>query len=464
MRRADREPTRSRGDLMGSRPAVAFFSLCTVMVLFSVPSWSQSQEQSPGTDMSLEQAVEMVLQRSPLGQAADANLTAAEQGKSSVRGEFLPKLKTQMDFTLTDTVPEIAIPPLLPGMEPVRFIAGDDRILSSKTTLEQPVFTGLALLSQYRLADLDRRQAVSAKEDTRQGLILQTYENYYSVLVAEKAVAVADQSVTQLESHAEVARQFFENGMIPKNDLLKTQVSLAETKRRRIEAVHALDLAWSRLRTLLRVDEREGPLRLTEQLGWKPYEASLEECISTALRQRPQLLLTQLDVDKAEKGVTLARSGFYPAVALVGAVDHEEGGFIENPNQLSATVHASWNVWEWGANYYKVQQSKSMVTVAKARHTQAVDTVKLQVRAAYLSVKEWRESIDVAKASIEQAEENYRITVEQYKENVTTSTEVLDAQTLQAQAQMNYYSALSNYNIALARLQQSMGTLQGPVC
>jgi len=438
------------------------FSLLLGALLVFGPVNGRSEDAPAGPGLSLGQAVATVLERSPLSEAAEAGLAAAEQGRLSARGEFLPKLKTRMDYTLLDEAPMVELPLVLPGSGARGFPAGEDKTLASRTTLEQPVFTGLALLSQYRLADLERQEAEISRRDTLQGLILETHEAYYGVLTAEKVLGVADQAVAQLESHAEVARQFFDNGMIPKNDLLKSLVSLADTRRRRIEAAHGLELAWARLYTLLRMNQDREPLRLTQELAWSLYDKSLEECTTLALSHHPGVLLTRLAVDRADKGVTLARSGYFPKIALVGALDHQQGGFVETEHQLSATVHADWTVWEWGSNHYKVQQSKSRMLMARARHTQEVDTVKLRVRASYLELKEWQESIEVAGTSIEQAEENYRITVEQYRENVTTSTEVLDAQTLQAQAKVNYFTALSNYHIARARLEKAMGILQSP--
>lgn len=433
---------------------------CLGLTFFPVNT--HAQQDGMQTELSLSKAVEVVLQRSPMSSVADAGLKAAEQGKKSARGEFLPKLKTSMDYTLSHEAPEIEIPPLAPGLQPQRFPAGSDRTLTSETSLSQPVFTGLSLLSQYSLADLERKGAEVDRNNIRQELILQAVETYYGILLAEKFLGVAEQAVTQLESHAEVSRQFYENGMIPKNDMLKTLVSLADTKLKRIGAAHDLELAWSRFRTLLRMKEEES-IRLTETLSWSPYEPSLEECFNIALHHHPDILQAQLAMEKGAQSVKLARSGFFPQIALVGTLLHEEGGFAETDHLLSATVHAEWMVWEWGSNYYKVNQSKSQLLMARAKHTQEIDKVKLQVRAAYLDLNEWKESIHVAKASIEQAEENYRITVEQYNENITTSTEVLDAQTLQAQAQVNYYSALSNHNIAIARLEKAMGTLRNPV-
>jgi len=415
----------------------------------------------PAGGMSLAEAIDRVLERSPMSQMADAGLLAAEQGKKAARGQFLPKLRTEFDYTRTDEVRDIefALDPTQPIM---KFPAGTDEIINSTTTLEQPVFTGLAILNQYRLADLDRQGADIQRNETRQELVLMTYQSYYGILVAQKYLEVMDQAVTQLEAHAEVSRQFYENGMIPKNDTLKTLVTLAEAKQRKIEAVHDLELAWVQFYTLLRLDPGTPRFQLSEPLARKPYHREIEECVRIGLQQNPKVKLADTDVQKGEKSVALARSSFFPHFALVGGLVHEEGGLSEGGMELSATLHSEWTVWEWGSNYYDVQKSKAQVQMAQAEKTRQMDLVRFQVREAYLKLRESDESIDVAQASIEQAEENYRITVEQYNENITTSTEVLDAQTLQAEAQMNYYRALTTYNIAVAALQKAMGTLGQP--
>jgi len=414
----------------------------------------------PMEPMSLSQAIDRVLEQSPLSQMADAGVEAAEGGRKSARGEFMPKLKTAFDYTRLSEVREIDF--TIPGMPAVDIPSGTEEIVSSTTTLEQPLFTGFALHAQYELAALERRGADIQREETRQELILRTTQAYYGILVAEKYVEVMDQAVTQLESHAEVARQFYQNGMIPKNDLLKSLVTLAEAKQRKIEAVHDLDLAWVQLYTLLRMDPGTPSFRLSETLDRKPYRREIEDCVGIGLRRNPSVRLAEVELSKSEEAVALARSGFFPQFALVGGLTHEQGGFSDVGAELSATVHGEWLIWEWGRNYYDVQKGKAQVRMARADRTRRMDLVRYQVREAYLQLRESGESVDVAQASIEQAEENYRITVEQYNENITTSTEVLDAQTLQAQARMNYYRALATYNIAIAALEKAMGVLGLP--
>ena len=427
--------------------------------IFAVPP--ASGQETVEEPLGLAEAVRTVLQVSPLSEITEAGILAAEQGRKAARGDFLPKLRTKVEYTALNSVPTVEIPPLAPGMSAQVFDAGTKSQWNVTTTLEQPLFTGLGLITRYQIAELDQFAAEVDRAKTRQELILRTHEAYYGVLLAEKGVEVAGQAVTQLESHAEVARQFFETGMIPKNDMLKSLVQLAQARRRRIVAVSQLDLARSQLRTLLRWEERR-PVKLREALAYRPYARSLDECIQVGLQHHPDLLLSAVDIRKATKGITAARSGFYPHLALVGGLLHEEGGFATSDNILSATLRAEWLVWEWGSNYYQVKRSESQLLQARAGHAQRSDQVRLGVHDAYIALEGWEESIEVAQTTIEQAEENYRITVEQYNENVTTSTEVLDAQFLQAQARMDYYSSLSNYNIAIARLEKAMGILRPP--
>ncbi len=430
-----------------------FFWMCTL------PTGALAEEVSE-EGLGLAEAIRIVLAESPLSRIADAEVTVAEDGRKSARGHFLPKLRTQFEYTKLNKVPEIAIPDDVASSPfPIQFSAGKTQQINVQATLEQPLFTGLGLLTQYHVAQLGTQAADLKQEATRQELILRAYEAYYGVLLAEKFLDVAEQAVTQLNSQAEVARQFYETGVTAKNEYLKVLVQLADTKRKRIIANYDLDFGRSRLRTLLRWDARK-PLRLTEELVYRPYERSLDECIDASFQYHPDILLARLDIERVSQGITGARSRYYPQITLIGGLRREEGGFTEGDEIFSATIHAEWLVWEWGSNYYEVQQEKSRLLQARARKTQTRDLTELGVREAYIALHGSREAIEVARVGVEQAEENYRITDEQFKESIATSQEVLDAQTGQSRAQVNYYAALNTYNIAIARLERAMGVLQ----
>jgi len=87
------------------------------------------------------------------------------------------------------------------------------------------------------------------------------------------------------------------------------------------------------------------------------------------------------------------------------------------------------------------------------------DQVSLEVKSAWLNVKEAEKLIAVTQKAIEQAEENYRINQERYREQVARSTDVLDALTLLTFTRASWSNALSDYRIALAGLERATGVI-----
>ncbi len=103
---------------------------------------------------------------------------------------------------------------------------------------------------------------------------------------------------------------------------------------------------------------------------------------------------------------------------------------------------ANWNFWEWGKTKFRVDAGRARENQAIAASKELTDQISLEIKNAYLMLREAENQIAVSQKLIEQAEENFRISEERYKERVATSTEVLDAQTLLTRAKSEYASAI----------------------
>ncbi len=125
------------------------------------PEEEMEKRGIPAEGISLDEAIEIVLKRSPMSLIADAALLAARQGRKSARGDFFPKLKTKLDYTRLSEVREIDFS--IPGMAPVKVPSGTKEILTSLTTLEQPLFTGFAIQA--------RREAQRAREQRARAIL-----------------------------------------------------------------------------------------------------------------------------------------------------------------------------------------------------------------------------------------------------------------------------------------------------
>jgi outer membrane protein TolC len=406
--------------------------------------------------LTLKESIGIALQKSPTMQAAQSAIREAQYRRMSTVSDFLPQVNMQYSYTRLDRPARIVIPPNPP------LTVGTKDNYNWTTSVTQPVFTGGALINSYLLAKIGVDSAKVEFAQTKFDLVLQVKVAYYAVLTTEKGLEVAEQAVQQLDAHYTVAKAFFDVGIIAKNDVLQTEVELAQTRQNLIKAQHALEVARAVFNTLLRRGINE-PVRLGESLEYTPMTIDMDALMEEAFRERPEIKLSDLGIKSAKKEVGIAASRLFPQLSVVYSYERQgdepwvEGSRFQRMHNWNVMGVAEWTIWDWGKAWWGVGESKARVFQAECALEQVKDSVRLDVQAASLSVTEAKQNIQVAETAVSQAEENFRINEERYKGQVATSTDVLDALTLLTQARTNYYTALRDYNVAKARLQRAIG-------
>ena len=409
--------------------------------------------------LDLERSLDLALKNNYLILEKKAQIKAAYENLKVARSEFLPKLNTSYGYTRLKESP-YAILRGIPG-EP-SFVTGPKNNYTWDIEFDQPIFTGFYLTNKYRLSKLGINIAKLEDIEARQEIVKQVKVAYFQVLLAEKYKEVAEIAVKNLEAHLKDAQALYDAGIIPMNDLLKSKVALANAKQDLVRAENNLKATISAFNILLALDVNQ-PVRLKDILAYRPLGISLDEAIEIAIGQRPELKLLAERIKQMELQIRLAKSSYYPQIAMVGRYErignhpNVNGNGYTNPYNFYLTLQAKWTFWEWGKTRSKIKELNWKKVALNREFSRMKDKVKLQVKNAYLHLKTAEKNIETARISVGQAKENYRITDLQYKEQVTTSTEVLDAQTLLTQAQNNYYGALYRYNTAIAELERAIG-------
>jgi outer membrane protein len=412
-------------------------------------------EQGAAT-LTLKESIGIALQKSPTLQSAQGAIKEAEYRRRAAFSDFLPQVNMQYTYTRLDRAPIITVPPAPPAA------VGTTDNYNWSTSVSQPVFTGGALINSYLLAKIGVDSAKVTLEQAKRDLVLQVKVAYYAVLTAEKGVEVAQQAVQQVESHYTVAKAFFEVGITAKNDVLQVEVELAQTRQNLITAEHNLEVARAVFNTLMRRNINE-PVRLAETLEYTPLTIDMNALYGEALRERPEIRLSNLGIQSAKKEVGIAASKLFPQLSIVYTYERQgddpsvEGSRFERMHDWNVMGVAQWTIWDWGKAWWGVGESKARVFQAERALQQVKDAVILDVQAAALKVDEAKKNIQVAETAVSQAEEDSRINEERFKGQVATTTDVLDSLTRLTQARTNYYSALSDYNVAKARLQRAIG-------
>ena len=434
-----------------------------LFILFLSLGLAIQPSNAPGQESqvySLEESISEALERNWSLKATGEKIEQAVYVKNQARSEFLPKLSTSYGYTRYSEQ-AIVRGTGIPGFDGTPLSAQDN--YQWRGTVTQPLFRGFALVSSYDLAKLGIDQSEMEFELKKLDLALRVKEAYFDILIADKAVEVAEKDVESRQSNVDVARSFYDVGMIPVNDLLKAEVELGNSRQNLVKARNGSRLARSAFNTVLArpVDVRA---EVEDILIYKPEHGDFQEYVSTAFSTRPEMRLIEINILQTDQQIRLARSGVYPEINLTygyikeGDEPNVSGSDFHDAGRWEAMAVCTWTFWEWGKTHYSVKEKESLKKELIQTRMSLEDTIRLEIKDAILGLETAEKNIPTTKKAVEQGEENLRVNNERYKAQVTTITEVLDAQTLLTQARVNYYRALYSHNLARARLQRALGT------
>lgn len=417
--------------------------LCAFLCFY--PVISLAVDTNDGT-LSLEECIEIVVANNPDLAMARADLGNREALLNSAKKDLYPTLSAQYSYLHQPdevyTLPDF-------------FTYG--------VTAEQPLYKGKSLITSVKQAELSRESSQLAIEQLTNTLVFEVYGRYYELLRALKLEDEARQSVLRLQSHSKDAKAFYEAGLIPKNDMLQSEVELAQGEQDLVDAENASAMAKSRLNVLM-----ERPvgalLNVEDHSDYVIQDINWDEVVAKARENRAEIAQSDKAVQLAENDIILKKAPYLPSVTLSASYDRvgdELGaapagqGFPGEVKSIKAV--ATWQLWTWLKERDEVYAAEKNLQKAKKAVDRTVNEVTLDARNSYLRLEQAAKRIKVSEKAIEHARENYRINQAQYQAQLATSTDVLDAQTLLNEAMTNYYDALYGYQLALAAIDKSKG-------
>jgi outer membrane protein len=428
-----------------------------VIIFFSHVLLCQAEDQDKQltkTDLSakifsLSECVSIALDSSPQILYSQADIIAKEYSLQSSKKDLYPSLFFNYGYQYAPD----AYAPL-----------GTKDYYSYSFTIEQPIYRGRSLVTGVELGELDLELSKATMAQTKNDIILAVHEAYYNLLKTRKFEEVALQALEERKAHLKDAKAFYKAGLIPKNDMLQSEVQLAGAEIELIRATNLSTMALARLNTLLRRPV-ETKIELVDVLKYEPSEISWEQTVQQAKTYRPELRQSEIAIEQADKNIILTRAPYLPAVSLSANYLKQGDNILAQdyplgPSEVkTALATLEWRFWAWGQSKDEMAAARYNMKKAQESQTELLDNIILQVREAFVDTLEAEFNIGVTEKAIEQAEEDFRINQSRYRAQLGTTTNVLDAQTRLTRAKIEYFNALYNYRISLMRLAWSTGTL-----
>ena len=236
--------------------------------------------------LTLEQSIDLALRQSVLIQSAQEGVKGAEAQKREALTGFLPKFSTYYSYSRLNLDPTLTA--TLPGTGPFTMITGTKDNYTWAVEVKQPIFAGGGIIANYEAGRLGHEIASLEETTVVQDMVQEVRVAYFNVLKAERGLDVARQSVEQLDAHRSMAQDFFDVGVIPKNDLLRAEVEFANSRQNLVRAENAVEMAKAKFNTVLR-REIDTPTEVEDILTLRPYTKTFDECQKLAMENRPEV-------------------------------------------------------------------------------------------------------------------------------------------------------------------------------
>lgn len=331
---------------------------------------------------------------------------------------------------------------------------------SNGISVNIPLYTGGLVEGQIDVAKLGKTNAQEEILRVEQATKYSAIEGYYGLLAYQELQGVYHEAVDNLQGHLDNVQAQYNVGTKAKVDVLSSDVSLANAKTTAITADNNVAIAESNLNNILGLP-LETKLNLADhQLPFDTYNISLQEAMDYAMKYRPEVLQAAIAVQEAERSIDIADAGNKPTVAITGGNDWADNtfpGIDANKRSWKVAAGVTYNFYDGGATKAKVNQAKQDLLVARETEQKTRESVQLQVKQAYLSIRSAAQKVEETQTVVDQARENYRIQNIRYQAGVGINLDVLDAQLSLNQAQVNHIQALYDYNVGIAKLEQVMG-------
>jgi outer membrane protein len=336
----------------------------------------------------------------------------------------------------------------------------------------QTIYEGGKLIAAVHAAKITKEQALAQYQTTVADTLLSTREAYYDVLLAAQQITVHEASVNLLQKELEDQQSRYNAGTVPKFNVLRAEVSVANERPNLIQARNNYRIAKNNLVNSLgynlpREVWEDIPLNLIDTLDAVPYQVRLPDAIQQALGNRTELVALRKTEELQKLNIVDARSGYKPTVQLFAGYNWYNAQFTQQTNtvpELDQDIHGwnagaqlNWDIFDGLLTHGKVIQAKALYERAKTDLADESRLIELEVRTAYSDFIEAQEVLDSQKTVVAEAEESLREAKARSEAGTGTQLDVLDAETSLTQARTTQIQALHDYATARAKLERAIG-------
>lgn len=411
--------------------------------------------QTP-TPITLEEAIALSLKNGKEIKKVKASTEASRLQIHSAQNMRYPELEVSgtynrlfngTDINLKVPLPASSEDKQMPDVQPKHLMIGQ-----AKANI--PVFSGFKITNAVTQSKQYYSLAQLNEASTTENVVYQTINLYFALYKTQQSIALLTENLKRAHQRTLDFEQFLAEGIIAKNDYLRTQLQEANVELSLEETKNTQKNITTRLQVLLDLEEGE-PI-----LAEKVQPVAIFPTKADDLSSRKDVQSAQKMEEIAQTGIKMARGNFFPSIGLTAgysAIQLDQ--VVDITNATSVGVGVKYDLTQLFKNRTEVNKAKAKKIEVDYQAQLVEDLAKVEIDEAYNAYELALKKNTVLAKALVQANENYRIVKDKYDNGLTDTDHLLEADVQQLQAQIDTMLGEADETLTLYQYAYKTGKL-----
>ena len=345
-----------------------------------------------------------------------------------------------------------------------------DRNGDSTSVTEVDPITGSIKLEQTLIdfeRDLTLKKNITALDlanaklnKKEQDILYQAIDAFTNLILARETLDINSKNLNLLIRQVENDKIRRDRGQITNTDLAQSESSLAGAQAQFAKA--RSDLLISKLN----YENIIGKINNVDKLQ-KNSEAivnipkSLKDAIDLSKQNNPDILIAELDLEKAKKDLEISESDLKPtaSLSLERSYSDDFSSTIDERTKDTLKATVTWPFYSGGKKLSKINKNNSLTNRKRLLLDDVVKTNETNVASAWSSLESSESFLNSVRVQVNAAEIANEGIAAEYERGSRTTLDVIQSNSLLLSAQISLANSEKNYLMAQYNLLKAVGLL-----
>ncbi|HEX4963039.1 MAG TPA: TolC family protein [Thermoanaerobaculia bacterium] len=426
--------------------------IALALALLSLPS-PAARAQEPAPALTLQQALRRALEANAATATARSQVATSQAQVRQLKTSILPHL--DLESAVIRNGQEVAFD--VNGFRATILPRND---WNARLIFSQPIYAGARELKALRQARMGVTSAEVGLRSTEDMVLLATASNYLGIVQGQALVDVEQRNLELAARRRKQAQAFYEAGEQTKVDVLRVETDTKAAERALAAAVQSRDLAASRLRLNLALDQPAGATLQVASPDLKfPPLPPAEELVAQAQANHPTVQQADLAFQIAQLETSKQQAARLPTVRAEGDFVSQRTSFPAD-RTASLSIKLTMPIFDSGEISAKVAVARERQRQAEIALAEAKRQVREDVLQALLELKTAETDLALAKEQLAAAEAEYGQSFELYRAQEATSLDLQTSEAALASSRRAVVNGTLNRDLAELNVWSAVGTLK----